>query len=138
MRCERCRAEATSTGRGGQRVCDRHYNPIMAAAPGMVSTGTNADALGAMIVAGCVASQVHGGHVPVSRRRRLWQRMQRPLSRRTVDPLIGGPSVPPRTRTSHCAGLPRLGAFGDADLRLRRALDTDVRPRALGRPRHPG
>ena len=34
MRCERCRAEATSTGPGGQRLCDKHYNPTMAAAPG--------------------------------------------------------------------------------------------------------
>ena len=40
MRCERCRAEATSTGPGGQRLCDKHYNPTMAAAPGMVGTGT--------------------------------------------------------------------------------------------------
>jgi hypothetical protein len=30
-----------------------------------------------MIVAGGVASQVHGGHVPVPRRRRLWLRMRR-------------------------------------------------------------
>ena len=58
MRCERCRAEATSTGPGGQRLCDKHYNPIMAAAPGMVGTGTTADAFGAMVIAGGVASQV--------------------------------------------------------------------------------
>ncbi len=77
MRCERCRAEATSTGPGGQRLCDKHYNPIMAAAPGMVGTGTTADAFGAMVIAGGVASQVHGGHVPVSRRRRFWQRLRR-------------------------------------------------------------
>lgn len=48
---KRCRAEATSTGPGGQRLCDKHYNPTMAAAPGMVGTGTAADALGAFIVA---------------------------------------------------------------------------------------
>jgi hypothetical protein len=77
MRCERCRAEAVSTGPGGQRLCDKHYNPTMAAAPGMVGTGTAADAVGAMIVAGGVASRVHGGHVPVPRRRRLWLRMRR-------------------------------------------------------------
>ncbi len=76
MKCERCRAEATSTGPGGQRLCDKHYNPIMAAAPGMVGTGTTADAVGAMIVAGGVASNVHG-HLPVPRRQRLWQRMRR-------------------------------------------------------------
>ena len=86
MRCERCRAEATSTGPGGQRLCDKHYNPIMAAAPGMVGTGTTADAFGAMIVAGGVASNVHGGHLPVPRRRRLWQRMRRGF----------GPSSSPR------------------------------------------
>ena len=51
MKCERCRAEATSTGPGGQRLCDKHYNTTMAAAPGMVGTGTAADAVGAFIVA---------------------------------------------------------------------------------------
>ena len=60
MRCERCRAEATSWGLGGQRLCDKHYNPTMAAAPGMVGTGTAADAVGAFIVAKGVGSQVHG------------------------------------------------------------------------------
>ncbi len=77
MRCERCRAEATSTGRGGQRLCDKHYNPTMASAPALVSTGTTADAFGAMVVAGGVASKVHGGHVPVPRRTRLWRWMRR-------------------------------------------------------------
>ena len=77
MRCERCRAEATSTGPGGQRLCDKHYSPIMAAAPGMVGTGTAADAFGAKVIAGGVASHVHGGHVPVSRSRRLWQGLRR-------------------------------------------------------------
>lgn len=80
MRCERCRAEATSTGPRGERLCDKHYNPTMAAAPALVSTGTTADAVGAMIVAGGVASQVHGGHVPVTRRRRLWRRFRRPFA----------------------------------------------------------
>ena len=81
MRCERCRAEATSTGPRGEHLCDRHYNPTMAAAPGMVGTGTAADAVGALIVAEGVASQVHGGHAPVPRRRRLWQRLRRRLAR---------------------------------------------------------
>ncbi|GAA4412282.1 hypothetical protein GCM10023168_33970 [Fodinibacter luteus] len=81
MRCERCRAEATSTGPQGERLCDKHYNPTMAAAPALASTGTTADAVGAMIVAGGVASQVHGGHVAVTRRRRLWQRIRRTFAR---------------------------------------------------------
>jgi hypothetical protein len=81
MRCERCRAEATSTGPGGQKLCDKHYNPTMASAPALVSTGTTADAFGAMVVAGGVASQVHGGHVPVPRHRQLWQRLRRRLTR---------------------------------------------------------
>ena len=81
MRCERCRAEATSTGRAGQKLCDKHYNPIMAAAPALVATGTHADAFGVVLVAGGVASQVHGGHVPVPRRGRWWQRMRRRLAR---------------------------------------------------------
>ncbi len=77
MRCERCRREATSTGSRGQRLCDTHYNPTMASAPALVSTGTTADAVGALIVADGVASQVHGGHVPVPRRTRLWQGLRR-------------------------------------------------------------
>jgi hypothetical protein len=78
MRCERCRAEATSTGPKGQRLCDKHYNPIMAAAPALVGTGSHADAFGAMIVAGGVAAHVHEGHVPVlARRRRLFQWLRR-------------------------------------------------------------
>jgi hypothetical protein len=77
MRCERCRAEATSTGPGGQRLCDLHYNPNLAAAPALTSTGTGADAFGAMIVADAVGGSVHGGHVPVRRRRRLRQRIRR-------------------------------------------------------------
>ena len=81
MRCERCRAEAVSTGPGGQRLCDKHYNPTMAAAPGMVGTGTAADAVGAFIVAKGVGSQVHGGHVPVLRHQSLWQRLRQRLSR---------------------------------------------------------
>jgi len=81
MRCERCRAEATSTGAGGQRLCDRHYNPTMAAAPGMVGTGTAADAVGAFIVAKGVGSQVHGGHTPVVRPRSLWRRIRHQLAR---------------------------------------------------------
>ena len=82
MRCERCRAEATSTGPGGQRLCDTHYNPNLAAAPALVSTGTTADAFGAMVVAGAVASDVHGGHVPVlGRRPHVWQRMRRRFAR---------------------------------------------------------
>ena len=76
MRCERCRAPATSTGPGGQRLCDKHYNPIMAAAPGMVGTGTTADAFGAMVIAGGVASHVHAA-MPCLRRRRVWQRLRR-------------------------------------------------------------
>jgi hypothetical protein len=66
-----------STGPGGQRLCDKHYNPTMAAAPGMVGTGTAADAVGAFIVAKGVSTQVHGGHVPVLRRRRLRQWLRR-------------------------------------------------------------
>jgi len=31
--------EASSTGPSGERLCDRHYNPTMAAAPGMVHGG---------------------------------------------------------------------------------------------------
>ena len=81
MRCERCRAAATATGPTGQKLCDKHYNPIMAAAPALVGTGTHADAFGAMVVAGGVASNVHGGHVPVTRRRQLWQRLRRRLAR---------------------------------------------------------
>ena len=81
MKCERCRSEATSTGQRGQKLCDKHYNPIMAAAPGMIGTGTTADAFGAMVVAGGVASHVHGGHVPLQRRRRLWRRVRRGFGR---------------------------------------------------------
>jgi hypothetical protein len=39
MRCSKCRMEASSTGPSGERLCDRHYNPTMAAAPGMVHGG---------------------------------------------------------------------------------------------------
>jgi hypothetical protein len=82
MRCERCRAEATSTGPRGQRLCDTHYNPNLAAAPALGSTGTGADAFGALILADAVAGATHGGHVPVIwRRRRVWQRMRRRLTR---------------------------------------------------------
>ncbi len=81
MRCERCRAEATSTGPRGQRLCDRHYNPTMAAAPGMVGTGTTADAVGAFLIADGVASHTHGGHTPVRAHRSLWQRIRRRLAR---------------------------------------------------------
>ncbi|GIL34981.1 hypothetical protein PDTK01_10570 [Phycicoccus sp. DTK01] len=62
-------------------MCDRHYNPTMAAAPALVSTGTTADAVGAQIVAGGVASHVHGGHAPVPAPRRLWRRLRRLLVR---------------------------------------------------------
>lgn len=81
MRCERCRLEASSTGPQGQRLCDRHYNPTMAAAPGMVGTGTAADAVGGLIVADGVAKHVHGGHAPVPRRGQRWPRLRRRLGR---------------------------------------------------------
>ena len=81
MRCERRRTEATSTGPTGQKLCDKQYNPIMDAAPALVGTGTHADAFGVMVVAGGVASNMHGGHVPVTRRRQLWQGMRRRLAR---------------------------------------------------------
>ncbi len=82
MRCERCRAEATSTGPRGERLCDTHYNPNLAAAPALMSTGTSADVMGTMIVADAVAGALHGGHVPVvGRRQRLWQRIQRGIAR---------------------------------------------------------
>ena len=68
-------------GSEGPELCDKHYNPIMAAAPGMVGTGTTADAFGAMVVAGGVASHVHGGHVPLPRHRRLWRRVRRGFGR---------------------------------------------------------
>jgi hypothetical protein len=80
MRCERCRAEATSTGPGGQRPCDKHYNPTMAAAPGMVGTGTAADAVGAFISARALAP-AHGGHVPVLRHQSLSQRVRQRFAR---------------------------------------------------------
>lgn len=84
MRCERCGAEATSTGPRGQRLCDLHYNPNMAAAPVLISTGMSADLFSAMIVPDDVADAaegtVHGGQVPVvGRRGRLWQRMRQRL-----------------------------------------------------------
>lgn len=82
MRCSRCRLEASSTGPNGQRFCDKHYNPMMAAAPGMVGTGTAADAVAGFIVAEGVATHIHGDHAPVPARpqgllRRLWRRIGR-------------------------------------------------------------
>jgi hypothetical protein len=53
----------------------------MAAAPGMVGTGTAADAVGAFIVAKGVGSQVHGGHTPVVRHQSLWRRIRHQLAR---------------------------------------------------------
>lgn len=81
MRCERCRREASSTGPQGQRLCDRHYNPTMAAAPGMVGTGTAADAVAGFIVAVGVAKHMHGGHAPVPRRSGFLRRLRRRLTR---------------------------------------------------------
>jgi hypothetical protein len=68
MRCSKCRMEASATGPSGERLCDRHYNPTMAAAPGMVGTGTAADAVGGFIVAEGVATHVHGKHAPSAQR----------------------------------------------------------------------
>jgi len=53
----------------------------MAAAAGMVGTGTAADAVGAFIVAKGVGAQLHGGHVPVLRAQSRWQRVRHRFAR---------------------------------------------------------
>ena len=86
MRCSRCRLEASSIGPNGQRLCDKHYNPTMAAAPGMVGTGTAADAVAGFIVAEGVATHVHGDHAPVAPRRQSWlRRLGRRIGRLVAD-----------------------------------------------------
>lgn len=86
MRCSKCRMEASATGPSGERLCDRHYNPPMAAAPAMVGTGTAADAVGGFIVAEGVATHVHGKHAPSAQRGPgLLRRLKDALERLVAD-----------------------------------------------------
>ena len=48
MKCLRCGREAAFTSKGGERVCDQHYRAVFAVARTILSTGTTADALGAV------------------------------------------------------------------------------------------
>ena len=79
MKCIRCEREATFTSKGGERVCDQHYHAVFAVAPTILSTGTTADALGAVGV-GAAAALSSGSGEPLLVRGgwlgRLWRRLR--------------------------------------------------------------
>ena len=108
---------------GAPQVSRRRYNPTMAAAPGMVGTGTAADAVGGFIVAKGVGSHAHGGHTPALRH-------QSPL--RSGLPGIG-------TSESSDPRHPRTNAPGDMQSGKSPVIAVLARPsvgcRSVGTPR---